>query len=137
MPFPFFSCRGSAEQLSLPETDRITILKTNTGTGTRYIHIHEPLHIMQEFYGRKHDYGIETLVLADDNKLIRALDVDSPGSAHDARIWRTSLFKPIIEEQRDFMVAGDSAFPIDEVLIKPYSNQEAVNNARRHGCSFF
>jgi len=55
-------------------------------------------------------------VLADDLKLIRGLDVDHPGSAHDARVWRSSLFKPIIEEQRRFFVAADAAYPISEVL---------------------
>ena len=31
--------------------------------------------------------------------------------------------KSIIEENREHLVAGDSAFPISDVLIKPYSNE--------------
>ena len=31
--------------------------------------------------------------------------------------------KSILEENREHLVAGDSAFPISDVLIKPYPNE--------------
>lgn len=35
------------------------------------------------------------------------------------------MFKPYLEQQRRYLVAADSAFPISDVLIKPYSTREA------------
>ena len=48
-----------------------------------------------------------------------------PGSTHDARIWARSEVRAYIETQRRFLVAGDSGYPISEVLIKPYTTDEA------------
>ena len=39
--------------------------------------------------------------------------------------------KPIIEGQRRYLLAGDSAYPISGVLIKPYTNEEALTNERK------
>lgn len=86
---------------------------------------------LQNFFTRKLFYGIPTMVVANDLKLIHALDVDWHGAAHDARIWRESVVKPVIEEQRHFLLAGDSAYPISDVLMKPYSNQEARHSPRK------
>jgi len=76
-------------------------------------------------------YGINCLVVADDRHYIRALDRDWHGSAHDARVWNYSAVKPIIEQNRQFLLAGDSAFPLSDVLIKPFSNAEALYDPRK------
>ena len=34
--------------------------------------------------------------------------------------------KAYIEEQRRFLIAGDSAYPISENLIKPYSTEKQL-----------
>ena len=80
---------------------------------------------------RKVFYGINTLVVANDLHLICALDPDWPGSSHDAHIWRESIFKPLIEQNRRFLLAGDSAFPISDVLVKPYSTRDAMDDRRK------
>ena len=80
------------------------------------------------FFTRKMCYGINTLVVANDQHLICALDRDWHGSANDSRIWNQSLFKPLIEQQRRFLLAGDSAFPLSDVLIKPFSNDDALED---------
>ena len=36
-----------------------------------------------------------------------------------------------MEEQRRFLVAGDTGYPISEVLIKPYSTNEAGGDVRK------
>ena len=77
----------------------------------------------QSFWGRKACAGIPALTIGDHNQLIRALDDDWHGAAHDSVIWQHSLFKPIIEENREHLLAGDSAFPISDVLIKPFTNE--------------
>ena len=79
--------------------------------------------VAQSFFSRKACAGIPALTLGNEKHLILALDKDWQGSAHDAVIWEHSLFKPIVEENREHLVAGDSAFPISDVLIKPYTNE--------------
>jgi hypothetical protein len=67
-------------------------------------------------------------VVANDEKVIYDIDCDWPGCAHDARIWRRSAVKHIVEEQAVYLIAGDSAYPISPVLMKPFSNAEAAND---------
>jgi hypothetical protein len=63
-------------------------------------------------------------------------DIDNswPGSTNDARIWRTSAAKVYLEEEQGqhfYLLAGDAAYPISGVLIKPYSVAEAGRNHRK------
>lgn len=85
----------------------------------------------QNFITRKRFPGINAMVIGNDRKLICALDVDWHGAAHDARVWKESLVRPVIEGQRQFYLAGDSAYPISDVLIKPYSNADALDDRRK------
>jgi len=86
---------------------------------------------LQNYRSRKGYYCINVLYVANDQHLILAFDRDWHGAAHDARIWTQSLFKPLIEAQPRFLLAGDSAFPISNVLVKPFSNAEAEVDARK------
>ncbi len=85
----------------------------------------------QSFWTRKMCHAINCMVIGDDRHLIRFLDRDWHGSAHDARVWNQSAIKPIIEQDREFLLAGDSAYPLSEVLIKPYSNAESLDDPRK------
>ena len=84
----------------------------------------------QQFWCRKQFYAINAQVVADD-RLIRDIDIRWPGSTHDGRIWGRSQVKPYLEQQRRFLIAGDSGYPISEVLIKPYTTAEAANDPRK------
>jgi DDE superfamily endonuclease len=85
----------------------------------------------QSFFTRKMFYGINTMVVANDKKLILGLDIDWHGSAHDARVWRESPVKEVVERRRGYYLAGDSAYPMSDVLVKPYPTQEAVADGRK------
>ena len=78
----------------------------------------------------KQFYAINAQIVGDD-KLIRDIDVKWPGSTHDSRVWCRSEVKPYLEQQRHFLIAGDSAYPISEILIKPYTTAEAANDNRK------
>lgn len=39
--------------------------------------------------------------------------------------------KTVVERQRQFLVAGDSGYPISDVLIKPFPNREALVDHRK------
>ena len=84
----------------------------------------------QQFWCRKQFYAINAQVVADD-RLIRDIDIRWPGSTHDGRIWGRSQVKPYLEQQRRFLIAGDSGYPISEVLIKPFTTAEAANDPRK------
>ena len=76
------------------------------------------------FHTRKGRYGINTMFVANDRKLIHALDVDWHGSAHDAKVWRLSMVRALIEDRPQFLLAGDSGYPISSVLMTPFSARD-------------
>lgn len=84
----------------------------------------------QLYWCRKQFYAINCQVVANDRR-IYDLDCRWPGSTHDSRIWNRSEVKHYMESQRRFLVAGDSGYPISDVLIKPFSMNEASGDRRK------
>jgi hypothetical protein len=84
--------------------------------------------VQQDFFNRKGFYSFNVQVVCDDTHLIRDLDPDWPGLTHDARVWAASSVKVFAENYLGgFLIAGDSAYPISTVLMKPYSaRQESI-----------
>jgi hypothetical protein len=63
-------------------------------------------------------------VVCNDEYVILDLDCDWPGVTHDARVWAYSSVRRYLETVPGFyLIAGDSAYPISPVLMKPYSNR--------------
>ena len=91
-----------------------------------------PDHItdLRVFWGRKARYSINCQVIGNEQRICD-IDVQWPGSTHDARIWRLSHAKHIIEEQIQYKIAADSGYPISQVLVKPYSAAEVLEDPRR------
>ena len=91
-----------------------------------------PAHIneLKVFWGRKARYSINCQVIGNEQRICD-IDVQWPGSTHDARIWKLSHAKQIIEEQIEYKIAADSGYPISQVLVKPYSAAEVNENPRR------
>lgn len=75
----------------------------------------------QNFFTRKMRYGINAMIIANDLKLIHAIDVEWHGAVHDARVWRLSLARPVIEARPQFHLAGDSAYPMSHVMVTPFN----------------
>jgi len=69
-------------------------------------------------------------VIGDGKMFIRDLEARWAGSTHDARIWRNSQAKIVMERQTEFQVVGDSANPISRTLIKPF--KETPTRQHRH-----
>ncbi len=84
----------------------------------------------QDFWCRKQFYAINVQMIGDGGLLIRDLDVRWAGSTHDARIWRNSAAKVIIERQSEFCIVGDSAYPISRTLIKPFKETPTRQHQR-------
>ena len=91
-----------------------------------------PAHIneLKVFWGRKARYSINCQVIGNEQRICD-IDVQWPGSTHDAQIWKLSHAKQIIEEQIEYKIAADSGYPISQVLVKPYSAPEVNENPRR------
>ncbi len=86
----------------------------------------------QDFYCRKNFYSLNVQLVGDNQMLIRNIETRWAGSTHDARVWRNSSAKEIMEAQQMFSIAGDSAYPMSRTLLKPFSNAEATTpNHRR------
>lgn len=74
------------------------------------------------YFSRKHIYSVKMQIVCDKNLKIRDVVVGSPGSYHDAKIWKNcNLFRckeNYFSEQE--WLAGDSAYPLSDILITPY-----------------
>ena len=84
----------------------------------------------QMFWCRKQFYAINTQVVGND-RFIYDVDCGWPGSTHDARIWRRSAVSRVVEEQRRFLIAGDTGYPISDTLVKPYPTNESSHDRRK------
>ncbi len=90
--------------------------------------------VQQDFWHCKMLYAINVQVVGNDRHLIYDINVDCQGNTNNARVWKISQVKRVIERQHRFLFAGDSGYPINENLITPYRNAEALRNPRR--CKF-
>ena len=82
------------------------------------------------FWCRKQFYSLNVQIVGNE-RYFCDLDCSWPGSTHDARVWNRSKVKQYFEEQREFLVAADSGYPISEVVVKPYSTADAAQDPRR------
>ena len=89
-------------------------------------------HTKQQYWCRKNWYGINVLVVGNETGKILYINADYQGSTHDARIWNRSRAKEALEAQDEFMMAGDSGFPISKHCITPYRvNEQQEDRTKR------
>jgi hypothetical protein len=74
---------------------------------------------------------INVQIVGNDEYLILDIKASWQGANHDARIWENSNVKTVIERQRQYLVAGDSGYPISDVLMKPYPNRRCSPTCAR------
>lgn len=88
----------------------------------------------EAYFSRNHIYSIKAQVVCDNKLRIRDVVVGSPGSSHDAKIFKNcSIFK----NKENYVsahqwIAGDSAYPLSDFLITPFrSNSEQLDSSKR------
>ncbi len=81
----------------------------------------------QDYWSRKQYYSINVQVIGNEKKMIYNLVSRWAGSTNDARVWANSNAKTWTEAQGDFLIAGDSAYPISRTLMKPYHQPQEQN----------
>lgn len=115
----------------------------------------KPINDAEVYFNRKKDYSINLLLVVDALQKIIFYTAGSPGSYHDARVYRRSNLPNLISAfPRDYhllgldldgqifvvightveiiggyFVIGDSAYSLDTNLLKPYPDR-AGNSAR-------
>ena len=88
--------------------------------------------VAQQYWCRKQKYAINCQIVSND-KFVYDVDVGWCGTTHDSRIWERSEVKMWIEDpqRRPYKIAGDRAYRITPVLMKPYTTAETEGNVAR------
>jgi hypothetical protein len=84
--------------------------------GTHIPFYEKPLDCPEDYYSRKHKYGMQLQVLVDENKRIRHIYTGMPASVHDATVFRRSNLT-LPEEN---YVLGDSAYSNSNSIVTPF-----------------
>ncbi|KAE8738272.1 hypothetical protein FOCC_FOCC016248 [Frankliniella occidentalis] len=112
------------EVLSVLESARIVGAIDGT-----YQNVTAPLVHSQTYINRHHQYSFNSMVVADDNLLIRDLHLGEVGSMHDARVFRRSpLYMKLLQDDNeeylseDEHIVGDGAYGVTNFLMCPFRN---------------
>ena len=73
----------------------------------------------EDFYSRKGFYGLAGMIVCDDRKLIRYMDVGWPGAVHDMRVWSNSALGSRAElffSTGEFLLA-DSGYGMSDYIL--------------------
>lgn len=85
-----------------------------------------------EYYCRKKFPAINVQLICDHNLLITNAYIGWPGSTHDARVFRNSMIGANLETYiaPGQHLLGDSAYPLSQYLMKPYSNNGHLSHSQ-------
>ena len=74
-------------------------------------------------------YSVNSQIVGGFDRKIYNVLLAAPGSFHDASIWELSKVKAWVETKfpRRFIL-GDSAYPLSNVFMTPYSEDESRND---------
>jgi hypothetical protein len=95
-----------------------------------------PNTMTQDFWNRKMIYAIIVQVVGDDEGHILDIVADWQGANIDAQIWNTSGVKQVINRQRQFLIAGDSGYPISATCITLYLVRDAAADPSKRLLNF-
>ena len=84
----------------------------------------------QRFYSRKQRYSINVQVVGNENRICD-IDCRWPGGTHDSNIYHFSEARQHMESQITYKCAGDSGYAISQIMVKPYTTAEALNDNRK------
>lgn len=81
-----------------------------------------PIEDKPSYYNRKGIYSIKMQGICDSSCKFIDVFIGFPGSCHDAYMWKESPIYNKIKNQlnKEFHLIGDSAYPLDIFLMKPY-----------------
>jgi hypothetical protein len=90
-----------------------------------HIRIVKPSVHGDEYINRKGFPSINVQATCNSEEWFTSVDVSWPGSVHDARIWRNSDIKRVMEENREkALLLGDEGYGIAPWLMTPFKNPQ-------------
>ncbi len=89
------------------------------------IEIINPVNDSLSYFNRKHRYAVELQEICDSDKKIINVFVGKPVACHDAAMWRdSSIYEKLQSDEiripESYHLIGDTAYPLDINLMKPY-----------------
>ena len=110
-----------------------------------HIEINAPPENKEDYFNRKQYYSINLQGTVNSRLLFQHVAVGYPGSIHDARVLRLSGIFDLAENEEILsaptrmvnggllrpMLVGDSAYPLKNWLIKPFSNRGCLSPQKR------
>lgn len=110
-----------------------------------HIEINAPPQKKEDYFNRKQYYSINLQGTVNSRLLFQHVAVDYPSSIHDARVLRLSGIFDLAENEEILsaptrmvnrgllrpMLAGDSAYPLKNWLIKPFSKRGCLSPKKR------
>ena len=87
----------------------------------------------QYYSGRKKFHCINIQGICGANCEFLDVDASWPGSVHDARVWRNSGASNLLSTgvSRNYLLIGDSAYPLKPYLMKPFPLAETAADPRK------
>ena len=110
-----------------------------------HIEINAPPDNHEDYFNRKQHYSVNLQVIVDSNLKFIHVTVGYPGSIHDARVLRLSGLYDLAENEQILsgptrningtdirpLLAGDSAYPLTNWLVKPYPDRGRLTPDQR------
>ncbi|XP_058126548.1 putative nuclease HARBI1 [Anopheles ziemanni] len=94
-----------------------------------HIRIMKPRTNQHLYYNRKGYFSINALMICDNRQKIRFVNAKYGGASHDSHVWNRSPADNFFaakyrNEEQDFKLLGDSAYPGKPWIIKPIRNAQ-------------
>lgn len=112
----------------------------------KHIHMFPPRNSGTDYYNYKAGFSIVLLAIVDADYKFIAIDAGANGRCCDSGIWATSNLRrmilndhvnlPAVESLPDsniktpFVILGDSGFPLEEFLMRPYPEKNLTPKER-------
>ena len=110
-----------------------------------HIEINAPPDNHEDYFNRKQHYSVNLQGIVDSNLKFIHASVGYPGSIHDARVLRLSGLYELAENEQILsgptcningteirpLLAGDSAYPLTNWLVKPYPDRGRLTPEQR------
>ncbi|XP_034253687.1 putative nuclease HARBI1 [Thrips palmi] len=97
-----------------------------------------PLFEKNRYRNRHHQFAYNSMVICDDNLLIRDMHIGEVGSMHDSRVFRRSpLYQRLLHDEENELLApdqhiiGDKAYTLTDFVMTPFRNRGNLTPEQR------
>ncbi|XP_022906051.2 putative nuclease HARBI1 [Onthophagus taurus] len=87
-----------------------------------HVQILKPIHHGDEYINRKGLATLNVQATCNSKEIFTSVDASWPGSVHDARIWRNSETRLIMQQFPGAILLGDDGYGLEPWLMTPFRN---------------